>query len=142
MAITSQLARQTLMDRGFQELQLTGGGSGSTFRHHELPAPWSITAQLDTGDLLQHVDVSLQFRDQQIGVIHRVTTHATLATELPGIVSSLMALVGSAALTCPRCGSGWVTVREADGAQPAFLACADNCEPGPVLSHVQPIVTY
>ncbi len=141
MAMASQAARQALVQGGFEELPRDGGGAGC-FRHRELPRPWAITAQPDTGDLVQHVDVFLQFRDQQIGVIHRVTTEEALVAELPGIVASLTALVGSQALTCPRCGTGWITVRDAEGALPAFLACADNCEPGPVLSHIQPIVTY
>jgi hypothetical protein len=146
MSIPSELARQALADGGFDELpsEPCGGGLGSDFRHREIPRPWSITARVDAGDPAGHVDVFLQFGAQQVGVVHRVTSHAALVSELSAIVSSLTALVGSQALTCPRCGEGWITVREPEpgGAQPAFLACADDCEPGPVLSQVQPIVTY
>ena len=146
MSIPSELARQTLAAEGFDELspEPCGGGHGSTFRHRELPRPWSVTARVDAGDEIAHVDLFLQFGEHQVGNIQRVTSHAALVSHLPAIVSSLTALVGSLALMCPRCGAGWITVREAEpgGAQSTFLACTDSCEPGPVLTHVQPIVTY
>ena len=84
------------------------------------------------------------FRELQVGNIHRVMSHAALVSNLPTIVSSLTALVGSLALTCPRCGDGWITVREPEhgGTETAFFACTASCQPGSVLNHVQPIMTY
>ncbi len=146
MPISSALARQALVDGGFDEQlsEACGVGPGSTFRHRELPPPWSITAPLEAGEAVAHIDVFLQFGEQQVGNIHRVPSYAALVSNLPAIVSGLTALVGSLALMCPRCGEGWITVREPEhsGTETAFFACTESCEPGSVLSNIQPIVTY
>ena len=146
MPISSALARQALVDGGFDEQRSEPCGLGpvSIFRHRELPPPWSITAPLEAGEAVAHVDVFLQFGEQQVGNIHRVLSPSALVSNLPAIVSSLTALVGSLALMCPRCGDGWITVREPEhsGTETAFFACTESCEPGSVLSNVLPIVTY
>src|SRR3990172_5462741 len=144
MSIPSELARQALIDGGFDETpsEPCGAGSGSTFRHREIPRPWSITASLAAGDWVADVDVFLQFGEQQVGIIHRIASHAALVSSLPAIVSSLTALVGSQALMCPRCGDGWIAVQEPCDIQAAFLACTNSCERGAVMTAVQPIVTY
>jgi len=145
MPISSALAKQALVDGGFDEQQSEASdGPGSTFHHRELPPPWSITAPLGTDEAVAHIDLFLQFRELQVGNIHRVTSHAALVSNLPTIVSSLTALVGSLALTCPRCGDGWITVREPEhgGTETAFFACTASCQPGSVLNHVQAIVRY
>ena len=143
MPISSALAKQALLDGGFNP-EACSDGPGSTFRHRELPPPWSITAPLGAEEAVAHVDLFLQFGGQQVGNIYRITSHAALVANLPTILSNLTALVGSLALMCPRCGEGWITVREPEhgGTAVAFFACTDSCEPGSVLNVVPPIVTY
>jgi hypothetical protein len=149
MAITSELARQALVDAGFEEqfTDLRGEGVGPIFRHSELPRPWSIIATMNAGDDPAHVDVALQFRGQQVGTIHRVTSHPALVSNLPAIVSSLTALVGSEALTCPRCHEGWLAVGQSNppDARGPFFFCTDCWQevvPRGAPNTLQPIVTY
>jgi|SRR3990172_1547532 hypothetical protein len=149
MAITSELARQALFDAGFEErfADLRGEGVGPIFCHSELPRPWSIIAAMNAGDAPAHVDVALQFRGQQVGTIHRVTSHPALVSNLPAIVSSLTALVGSEALTCPRCHEGWLAVGQSnspDAQGPCFFCtdCWQTVVPGGAPNALQPIVTY
>lgn len=148
MPFASELAKQALVDGGFEEQpsDLRGEGVGPIFRHRDLPRPWSIVASMTAGDAPAHVDVSLQFRGQQVGTIHRVTSHPALVSNLPAVVSSLTALVGSNALMCPRCGEGWLAVGQSNppDAQGPFFFCTDcwqKLQRG-APDALQPVVTY
>ncbi len=148
MPIASGLARQALANAGFEEQQtdLRAEDVAAIFRHSELPPPWSIIAALRAGDPPGHVDVALQFRGQQVGTIHRVTSHAALVANLPAIVSSLTALVGSEALSCPRCHEGWLAVGQPKPPDPQghFFFCTDCYQkaPGGAPNALPPIVKY
>lgn len=148
MPLASGPARQALADAGFEELQtdLRAEDVGAIFRHSELPPPWSIIAAMKEGDAPAHVDVALQFRGLQVGTIHRVTSHPDLVSKLPAIVSSLKALVGSEALSCPRCHEGWLAVGQPrpPEAQGHFFFCTDCYQKAPsgAPSALRPIVVY
>jgi hypothetical protein len=86
------------------------GALGSNYRLALAP-PWSITAWLDTGDSMDHVDIHLQFGEQPVGNIHRVTTHAALVADLATIASTLSALADSQTLRCPKCKVRWITTK-------------------------------
>ena len=148
MPFALEVAKQALVDAGFEELttDLRGEGIGAIFRHSELPHPWSIIAAVTAGEGPVHVDVALQFRGLQVGTIHRVTTHPALIANLPAIVWSLTALVGSEALSCPRCHEGWLAVGQPKPPEPQghFFFCTDCYQKAPsgAPSALPPIVTY
>jgi len=125
MSVHCTVAKQALTNAGFLEVKspLFGEALGSEYRRVLAP-PWSITAWLDTGDALDHVDIHLQLGEQSVGNIHRVTTDAAVA-DLPAIVATLSALAGTDTLKCPKRKVRWIATKlpkPRDGWQP-FLSC-------------------
>ncbi len=147
MPIPTALASQALAASGFEE---SPGmlAAGSAFR---LPvrASWWIITWVAARDAIERLDVELDYGPQQVGSIHRFTSPATLAADLPGVVARLKALAASDELRCPRCRKGWATVRQpkpGDRWEP-FLSCTRRAcwrdgDQRPLSTAFQPVVVH